>query len=695
MNRRLLSILLFIIVAMSISPQIAAATKRDSLISRLNVENNTKKRIIIMQQLSELGFGTPDEYNYQYQIYDLYKSEGETEGEFNAIAAISRYYLNNGQTDKVMLWASKINGRKIPKNCFPAYFSILSCRCTALISTHNIEFALEAALKMQDEAIRLRSVDGEILCDEVLGQINSEIGQTEKAIDAYKHALDLQKKSGAKVGNTAQILMSLIEVYFSLEDYDNVEHYLKEFKELNDKEKVDNKSFYPLNFCVRMYYGYMIQMLCHQHNYTAAADYINMASRLSQSSDRYAEVNMRLGLMLYFNGTNNFAEALSQINYIIDNGGSDVSDYFIDKAKILANMGDYDKASQCMEKAYQLLSSTNKQNYINEFHQFESKCKAKSMERDLQDHVLHIERIKYYIFIGGLILLVIAIIIIRYMSVYNKTIRGRLQTSLKELEREKTMLSTKQSELALAYRKAEDSGNLKSAFLSNMSHEIRTPLNSILGFSEIISDLAQTEDHKYYAHLIHENSEMLLLLINNILDLGRLDSGRMKFLLEECDVCEIAREASFREGRNNDIIFTLECEPKKITTYSDHMKILQIIYSMINNAYKFTKKGYVRVCVNLAGDMIITTVEDNGPGIPEGKEELIFERFENLGSFEPGTGLGLSIAKEFASRLDGRIYVDTSYIEGARFVFELKQKNEEQALEYANKNGLKLEKKMI
>ena len=231
-------------------------------------------------------------------------------------------------------------------------------------------------------------------------------------------------------------------------------------------------------------------------------------------------------------------------------------------------------------------------------------------------------------------------------------------------------------DLREAKDRAEESNRLKSAFLANMSHEIRTPLNAIVGFSDVLTaEGSSDEDRKGYSEIIKSNSDLLLRLINDILDLSRLDADRVRMTKEPCDVVQLCRlvltSVDFSRKSNNKFVFTSKHEDFVINT--DVQRLQQVIINLLSNSAKFTQDGVITLdfSVDEGRKLAFFSVTDTGCGIPKEKQKLVFERFEKLDEYAQGTGLGLSICKLTVEKWGGEIWVDPDYIEGARFVFSM------------------------
>lgn len=241
-------------------------------------------------------------------------------------------------------------------------------------------------------------------------------------------------------------------------------------------------------------------------------------------------------------------------------------------------------------------------------------------------------------------------------------------------KRLKDELVKSEKELRIAKDEAEESNRLKSAFLANMSHEIRTPLNSIVGFSDVlaVSDSSEEERQSFY-QIIKSNSDLLLRLINDILDLSRLEANRVTLTWEECDVVTLCSQvvASVSVSRQSDNEFRFTTALDAFPMETDVQRMQQVIINLMSNADKFTQQGIITLdfSIDEAKQMAVFSVTDTGCGIPKEKQKLVFERFEKLNEYAQGTGLGLSICKLIVSKWKGEIWIDPDYTEGARFMF--------------------------
>ena len=236
-----------------------------------------------------------------------------------------------------------------------------------------------------------------------------------------------------------------------------------------------------------------------------------------------------------------------------------------------------------------------------------------------------------------------------------------------------TELKRTEEMLVKARDKAEASDRLKSAFLANMSHEIRTPLNAIVGFSSLLTSTENAAEKELYNSLIGHNNKLLLNLINDVIDLSKIESGYLELRPDWVNLTELLDEsvAEYAHQVPSGVELLTNYPAHDSLVELDKLRIKQILSNFLSNALKNTTTGHVEVFYEVDHQSVRIGVKDTGRGIPQNMLEKIFERFEKLDSFAQGAGLGLSICKLIVEKMNGRILVDSQLGIGTTFIIEL------------------------
>lgn len=235
-----------------------------------------------------------------------------------------------------------------------------------------------------------------------------------------------------------------------------------------------------------------------------------------------------------------------------------------------------------------------------------------------------------------------------------------------------------QQELCEAQKKAEEV-KLKESFMANMNHEIRTPLNAIIGFLNLLTDpnIENTpEERKEYIQIINTNSELLLRLVNDVLDISRIDSGYLKFNIKEVPVEELMKNVynATRMQIPQQLKFIYKEGEKGLRIRIDEGRMQEVLTNFITNACKFTKTGSITLGweKSLTGNEVEMYVEDTGIGLSKEEQKLVFDRFYKKNELQQGTGLGLAISRSITTRLNGRIGVRSEKGQGCHFYVMMK-----------------------
>lgn len=233
---------------------------------------------------------------------------------------------------------------------------------------------------------------------------------------------------------------------------------------------------------------------------------------------------------------------------------------------------------------------------------------------------------------------------------------------------------TEQRQDQLALMKVQEADKMKNAFIANMSHEIRTPLNAIVGFAHLVTETTNASEQREYFSIINKNCDLLLKLINDILDLSKIESGRLNYNVSEVELRDICQEAyvvqSLKMTSDVALLYNSVAMPS-VRLWIDPHRVEQVLLNLLSNAIKFTSKGFISLFYGVEDMFVRVSVMDTGIGISEEKLESVFERFVKLDDFYQGAGLGLPICKMIVEQLGGEIGVRSELGKGSTFWFTL------------------------
>ena len=224
--------------------------------------------------------------------------------------------------------------------------------------------------------------------------------------------------------------------------------------------------------------------------------------------------------------------------------------------------------------------------------------------------------------------------------------------------------------LVQARNRAEESDRLKTAFIANMSHEIRTPLNAIVGFTSVLPDIDNEEERKSLLDLIHENTQKLLHIVDDVVNISKIESGQEQLIMTTFDLNTMLAEAmaAFAERLPSGVELNISFAQDALSITTDMIRLSTIAKHLISNAMKFTQQGSIVVGYdNPVDGRVCIWVRDTGKGIAEDNLERVFERFYKVDEFVPGAGLGLSLCRVMASSLGGSVTVESKLGEGSIF----------------------------
>lgn len=362
----------------------------------------------------------------------------------------------------------------------------------------------------------------------------------------------------------------------------------------------------------------------------------------------------------YYLTCKNYEKALAyrdSLIHLIEIGKSRVTSVFYHykkRADILEEWGRYKDACSAYRRAIVVNDSLAEQKYITKVSEMRVKLDVDKLELD--NATLLAEKRKAALnFSICIIVIIVAISIYLYLNL--KRIKKLQKNLLKESAR------------------AEESENMKKAFINSMCHEIRTPLNAICGFSELIVDESMdAEDKKEFPEIIRDNTKVLTSLLDDLLEVANLDNSSGAFPMEKVDVnviCinEMKRLRTTENKAGIDYFLELPEHGCIINTHPKYFSLM--IGALLNNANKFTESGQISLTCKIDKDKkeAIFSLTDTGCGIPLDKQKFVFERFAKLDTFKQGTGLGLYLCQIIINRMGGRIWIDPEYVSGTRFIF--------------------------
>lgn len=297
------------------------------------------------------------------------------------------------------------------------------------------------------------------------------------------------------------------------------------------------------------------------------------------------------------------------------------------------------------------------------------------------EHERQSDRYIAILYIAGISILLVLLIFLLVQLTRTKHLAKELAAANEKLDSDRRDLLHAQQELTLARDEATAANRLKSDFVATMTHEVAAPINTLVEYARLIVDCIPTEKAKYlqrFAQTIEFNADMILKLVGDTLDSEALEKDGMAIERRPVslhDLAEIALDTVFpeqRDTRDRKVVFNPSDKPD-VLLHTDLHRAAQVLINLLGNADKFTAKGSIVLDYRVLPDSgtVELSVADTGEGVPDGCEELIFERFRKVSQASPGAGLGLFIVRSLLNKLGGKVWLDRSYRGGARFVFTL------------------------
>lgn len=633
----------------------------DSLLSILQTTSSDKKKLEIYNRLAKMNRQQPTEVFYQKKIVKLASQSHSDAALYAALANLARYYYNQQNRDSLIFWVNYVDSVATAKKESPdALFDARGFICQIELWDGNYEIAMNEAVRLYNQAKEAGSSYGLVCCNENLGLIYQEIQRDSDAVVAFEEGLDKLREMGDSPTYEMQFMTNLAESYLRTGQLNKVESLLDRYKKMLKEREEENKKLglaFPVTRCRCLMYVFYTHLYIQKNELPKAFESLMSANQLeTELQDEYIRSMCHYVAALYYHKIKRYSKALSEVDIALDNS-YDILMLEL-KLDVLQEMGKFKEGLALSREILVKTNEINNEAFTRQINQLRTLHDLNNKE--VQTYQLRLSEQKlnsqHQRLIVSLIISLILFILLYILFLYYRSARRYQKELMKEKE------------------EAERANQMKSAFIANISHEIRTPLNAIVGFSELISDDSiEPEEKREFSALISNNSNLLLNLINDVLDLSRMEAGSMKFTLVPTDLATCCRNAlSSMEHRVNEgvkLIFAPSDDP--FLLHTDSLRLQQLLINLLTNAAKFTETGTITLSYEVEKEQkqVRMMVTDTGCGIPADKHELIFERFEKVNEYVQGTGLGLSICKIIAARLNGTLFLDTAYTKGARFVF--------------------------
>ena len=552
-------------------------------------------------------------------------------------------------TDSITVWEKLLEPELEEQQHYSLLFQLKLLTVRALITEGHFSLAIDKANSMYQKAKEMSYPLGTALSLQAIGNTYLNSSTPLAAIESYKEALEIISKVPDANQYAKTILTCIILTKLKFWQMANIEADIRQLESLSNKDKNLGDVFY-LNYC-QAFYNIQTHHLPEALNYLQQTESINR-----QCQHSYFFLMIEYLYACYYTESKEYAKALNIFDTILSHtqtaGSYKSLPILQERAQLLALMGKNEEACQAYESLNTLKDSLDTTNYIRQINALHALYQIDKNELD------NLNRQKTILYWSWLMISCIVILIILFII---------------SIKRSNKKLQQSQQELEIARKQEENSIRAKSLFLSNMSHEIRTPLNALSGFSSILTEeTIDNETRQQCSDIILQNSELLLKLINDVIDLSNLEVGKMAFNYEQCDAVAICRNVIDMVEKikqtNAEVRFSSILQSLQLTT--DNARLQQLLINLLINATKFTPQGTITLELEKqTEDTALFSVTDTGCGIPKDHQNKIFNRFEKLDENAQGTGLGLSICQLIIEQLGGKIWIDPDYNQGARFLF--------------------------
>ena len=570
-------------------------------------------------------------------------------------------YDDSISIDSVIAWSEQLLPTQQSNEDRTTYFLLQLQLANAYTLRGDISLATNRAQLMYEEAKATDYQFGMVVANQAIGDAYNTIANMgDKALESYQDALTELSNISGQHPYKAQLLLKMSNVLQRKGRLEEAEKILEELEKLLYQEPDYPTDFFfcieKTNFAVS--HGHLSQDYLDEANIWLH----KMDSIYQLHPEKFYRFHLDYTTAAYYRAMGNWdkqywKQALDIYSKLqAEYSGNKRSTYYrwtsLEKIYLCKIQGMAMEACRIYQELYPPIDTLASQSYIRQINTIKAKYQVDKAETASNNEY---NKIITSILVGTMALVTLFVLL----------------AILLKRQREKVKLSTQK--LATSRINAENAMRAKSVFLSNMSHEIRTPLNALSGFSSLLTEEGlDDETRRQCNEVIQQNSELLLKLINDVIDLSSLEFGKLQFCIAQHDAVSICRNVIDTVNKvkqtQAELTFTTELEEMPIET--DDSRLQQVLINLLINATKFTPQGSIVLKLEKeTDDTVLFTVTDTGCGIPKDKQANIFQRFEKLNENAQGSGLGLSICQLIIEHIGGQIWIDSEYAEGSRFCF--------------------------
>lgn len=592
----------------------------------------------------------------------LYKEatiQENTHYKANALFLMAQYYYSYN-SDSMRFYIQLAEPLLLQEKRIDEFFRLRGWNIYSLTSAGEREDVLREVADMKQLAQKLDYPEGLDMADQALANFYIHTGLNEDGLLLYEEILFNMEKRKAPLTKRVYILRQLlnreVKIDKRLAHLALLKKYIDECENTSEHQLDDVNN---LDFLKYLYHRSYVLLAYEMGD--SSQMYFHLC-RADQSNDRFRweKDNSTLNQLwfYYYKLTGNYAAAIPLADQLIDLLGQrsrieDALSVMKSKSEILYLTGDGKSAMDVYRRYIAMKDSITSAKYYENLAKLRTQHDLDALQ--LQNKKMELEASESN---ARTLLLIISVCFLLFIC----TLLAVLAHS-----RYKYGLQLKK-----AKEKAEESDQLKSAFLANMNHEIRTPLNAIVGFSGILAEEEDIICRREYYHIIERNNELLQRLIADVLDLSKIESKSMAFSYDYYDLSglmhEIYHMMLLRMPENVQLELS---DVQPCLFYTDRNRLMQILTNLLNNAIKHTTEGSIRLGYEIGEEAVIFYVSDTGSGIPDDKKEMIFSRFVQLDEWTKGVGLGLAICKGLITQMGGSINVESQLGVGSTFYVTL------------------------